>query len=107
MVVADLNGDGHTDLVIQSIMSGSADVFLGSTNGLLTAAGSYAGSSPVQSMLLHDVDGDGHPDLILEGVRRDDRDSPRERGWELCRGLRGWDWRCGRHDGDGAAIWSQ
>ncbi|HWW97599.1 MAG TPA: VCBS repeat-containing protein, partial [Edaphobacter sp.] len=66
MVAADLNGDGHTDLVIQSVLGGAVNVFLGSADGLLTAAGSYVGSSAVQSMLLHDVDGDGHPDLVLE-----------------------------------------
>ncbi len=68
MVAADLNGDGHMDLVIQSTLSGVADVFFGSADGLLTAAGAYAGSSAVQSMLLHDVDGDGHSDLVVEGV---------------------------------------
>jgi hypothetical protein len=68
MVAADLNGDGHTDLVIQSALVGAANVFLGSADGLLRAAGTYAGSTPVQSMLLHDVDGDGHPDLVLEGA---------------------------------------
>jgi len=73
MVAADLNGDGHTDLVIQSVLGGppsggTANVFLGSADGLLTAAGSYAGSSSVASMLLHDVDGDGHLDLVLEGA---------------------------------------
>src|SRR6266851_1006825 len=83
MVAADLNGDGHTDLVIQSVLGGTvsggaaaggstsggtANVFLGSADGLLVAAGSYAGSSAVESMLLHDVDGDGHLDLVLEGA---------------------------------------
>jgi hypothetical protein len=68
MVAADLNGDGHMDLVIQSTLGGVADVFFGSADGLLTAAGAYAGSSAVQSMLLHDVDGDGHLDLVVEGV---------------------------------------
>ena len=68
MATADLNGDGHTDLVIQSVTGGVADVFLGSSDGLLTAAGVYAGSSAAQSMLLHDVDDDGHPDLVLEGI---------------------------------------
>ena len=32
------------------------------------AVGTYAGSSAVESMLLHDVDGDGHLDLVLEGA---------------------------------------
>ena len=68
MASADLNGDGHTDLVIQSVAGGKADVFFGSADGLLATAGSYAGSRPVQSMLLHDVDDDGRPDLVLEGL---------------------------------------
>src|SRR5882757_779544 len=78
MAAADLNGDGHTDLVIQSVLGGTAsvgaalggmvNVFFGSADGLLTAAGTYAGSSAVESMLLHDVDGDGHLDLVLEGA---------------------------------------
>jgi Bacterial Ig-like domain (group 3)/FG-GAP-like repeat/FG-GAP repeat len=68
MVAADLNGDGHTDLAIQSMQGGVVNVFLGSEDGLFTAAGSYAGSSPVESMLLHDVDDDGHPDLVVEGT---------------------------------------
>ncbi|HWW98376.1 MAG TPA: FG-GAP-like repeat-containing protein [Edaphobacter sp.] len=78
MVAADLNGDGHTDLVIQSALGGAAsdgaasggtvNVFFGSADGLLVAAGTYAGSSAVESMLLHDVDGDGHLDLVLEGA---------------------------------------
>jgi hypothetical protein len=66
MAVGDLNGDGHTDLVIQS--AGAVGVFFGSTDGLLTPAGVYAGSGAVESMLLHDVDGDGHSDLVLEGT---------------------------------------
>jgi hypothetical protein len=73
MIAADLNGDGHTDLVIQSVSAGTAsggtvNVFFGSADGLLTAAGAYVGSSAVESMLLHDVDGDGHLDLVIEGA---------------------------------------
>ncbi len=68
MATADLNGDGHIDLVIQSVIAGEADVFLGSADGLLTPARVFPGSSATQSMLLHDVDDDGHPDLVLEGV---------------------------------------
>jgi hypothetical protein len=78
MAATDLNGDGHTDLVIHSVLGGAAsggaasggtvNVFFGSADGLLVAAGTYAGSSAVESMLLHDVDGDGHLDLVLEGA---------------------------------------
>ncbi|MBB5328284.1 FG-GAP-like repeat-containing protein [Tunturiibacter gelidoferens] len=68
MMTSDLNGDGHADLVIQSVTGGVADVFLGSADGLLTPAGLYGGSSAAQSMLLQDLDDDGHPDLVLEGV---------------------------------------
>jgi hypothetical protein len=68
MATADLNGDGHTDLVIQSVTGGGADVFLGSSDGLLTPSGVYAGSTAAQSMFLYDVDDDGHPDLLLEGI---------------------------------------
>ncbi len=76
MATADLNGDGHTDLIIQSNSpttsqsaggGGVLDVFYGSANGLLTGPATYPGPSGVRSFLLQDIDADGHPDLVIEG----------------------------------------
>ncbi len=70
MATADINGDGHTDLLIQSIGptgKGQVDVFFGSTNGLLSAPTSYFGPSGIRSFLLQDMDADAHPDLLIEG----------------------------------------
>lgn len=68
MATADLNGDGHTDLVIQGQRTGTVDVMLGSVDGILQPPTRVAGATGIQSMLLHDLDGDGHPDLLLEGA---------------------------------------
>jgi hypothetical protein len=74
MFAADLNGDGNTDLVIQSTPIGgsatttTADVFFGNPDGLLTSPTSYSGPTGIRSMILQDVDADGHPDLLIEGA---------------------------------------
>ena len=74
MFTADLNGDGNTDLVIQSTPIGgsatttTADVFFGNPDGILTSPTSYPGPTGIGSMILQDVDADGHPDLLIEGA---------------------------------------
>ncbi len=76
MYTADLNGDGNTDLVIQTTPNSApgntggaaADVFFGNPDGLLTAPTSYTGPSGVRSAILQDVDSDGHPDLLIEST---------------------------------------
>ena len=65
MFTADLNGDGHLDLIIQGRASYTADVFLGSANGILQAPRSYPG---VHSLLLHDMDNDSHLDMVVEAA---------------------------------------
>jgi hypothetical protein len=65
MFTADLNGDGNTDVVIQSSV---IDVLFGNADGILSAATTYSGVAGVRSMLLQDVDSDGHPDILVEGT---------------------------------------
>ena len=77
---ANLNGDGNTDIIIQTTPnsapgntsgsstggSGSLDVLFGNPDGLLTTPTSYTGPSGVRSALLQDIDSDGHLDLLIE-----------------------------------------
>jgi len=63
MLTADLNGDGHLDLIIHALAGNVANVFLGSANGILQAPTSYPG---VHSLLLHDMDNDSHLDMVVE-----------------------------------------
>ena len=70
MATADINGDGHTDLLIQSIGptgKGEVDVFFGSSNGLLSGPPATTAPPASAASLLQDMDGDGHPDLLIEG----------------------------------------
>ena len=69
MATADLNADGHTDLVIHTPSNnGVIDVFTGSVGGLLSGPATYCGPNGVRSFLLQDIDADAHPDFILEGA---------------------------------------
>ena len=67
--VADLNGDGFGDVVVDDLQSETAYVYL--TSGHSTGTGVFQSDSPVQnvhSLVLKDVTGDGDADLIAEGT---------------------------------------
>jgi Bacterial Ig-like domain (group 3)/FG-GAP-like repeat/FG-GAP repeat len=71
IAVADLNGDGHPDVVIANdcgndCSEGSVGVLLGNADGTLQPAVIYStgGSSP-SSVAIGDLNGDGHPDLVV------------------------------------------
>jgi MYXO-CTERM domain-containing protein len=66
MMVADLNGDGYTDVVVQG--SQGVEVFLGTNDGLETVPTVYPCTGTVNSILLADMDGDGRVDLLVEGA---------------------------------------
>ena len=76
---ADLNHDGHPDLVTTNLDDGTVTILLGNgKGGFAPAAGSPvpAGPAPWQ-VAIDDVNGDGHPDLVVVPYERDVRDPAR------------------------------
>jgi hypothetical protein len=66
--VADLNGDGHPDLVWQDPATGSTLVwFLGGAQGTtITGAVGLGGPTSFRIAAMPDLNGDGHPDLVWQ-----------------------------------------
>ena len=75
VAVADMNGDGHPDLLVANLCPssstcgsgvGTVDVLLGNGDGTFQAAISYnSGGVYAYSVAVADVNGDGHPDLLV------------------------------------------
>ncbi len=77
VVVGDINGDGHLDVVVANSGSNTVTVLLGNGDGSLGAALSYAVGSSPQSVAVGDFNGDGFLDLAVanQGTARDYSDS--------------------------------
>jgi hypothetical protein len=72
LAIADLNGDGIPDLVMNSTGPGSVNVYAGNGNGTFQPAPFYTAALPNQAVTpearasIGDVNADGHLDIVLE-----------------------------------------
>ena len=79
VAVADVNGDGHPDLLVanccvssDSWANGAVGVLLGNGDGTFQAAPNYnSGGVNAQSIAVADVNGDGKPDLLVANACAD------------------------------------
>jgi hypothetical protein len=62
MATADLNGDGHLDLVVTA--PNALYVLLGAGDGTFQTAG-FAADPEAKSIAIADMNGDGIPDLVI------------------------------------------
>lgn len=67
IATADINGDGHLDLVVANDFLIST-LLLGVGDGTFNTAQSVPGSSASQRVAVADFDGDGLPDVLLTGT---------------------------------------
>jgi hypothetical protein len=72
VAIADLNGDGHPDLVVANQCANSADcntgvvgVLIGNGDGTFRPVITYAAGNGAQAVAIADLNGDGKPDLVL------------------------------------------
>ncbi len=76
VAVADVNGDGHPDLLVandcassSNCSNGTLSVLLGNGDGTFQAAVSYnSGDLYAKSVAVADVNGDGYPDLLVASL---------------------------------------
>src|SRR5271169_5512546 len=67
LAVADVNGDGHPDILVTNVQSNSVGVLLGHGDGTFAPAVTYTGGVS-NTVSVADVNGDGKPDLITGGL---------------------------------------
>jgi autotransporter-associated beta strand protein len=68
VAAADLNGDGHADLVVANRNSATVSVLLGNGDGTFAAAHAYSVGTSPRAVAVADVNGDGRPDVIVANL---------------------------------------
>src|SRR5262249_52981455 len=76
VTAADLNHDGHMDVVIGNIFGGTfnlgtVDVLLGNGDGTFEPAVSYDSGENSEFVAVADLNGDGNPDLAIATLNTD------------------------------------
>jgi hypothetical protein len=64
VAVADVNGDGHPDIITANYASNTVSVLLGNGDGTFKAAQNFSTDKGPVAVAVADVNGDGHPDII-------------------------------------------
>jgi hypothetical protein len=67
LAAADLNGDGHLDLVTAELDFSNASVLLGNGDGTFQPGVDYPSGYGIAALELADLDGTGGPELVLAG----------------------------------------
>src|SRR5437763_826385 len=70
VTTADVNGDGHVDLVVANIDDDTVSVLLGTSTGTFGAQTTYTVASLPDSVATADFNGDGHPDIVVANLTR-------------------------------------
>lgn len=66
--VADVNGDGKSDVVVANTQYNTIGVFLNQGGGVLAAPATYAAGTEPEYLDLGDLNGDGYPDVaVMDG----------------------------------------
>jgi hypothetical protein len=76
LVVADLNGDGHPDVVVANSWSNSVSVLMGNGDGTFRTPVVYSsGGLFSDSIAVGDLNGDGKPDLVVANFDQNSNDA--------------------------------
>ena len=67
VAVADLNHDGHLDIVTADQISGDLSVLINRGDGTFASATQIPNIHAANDVVIDDLDGDGNPDLIVAG----------------------------------------
>ncbi len=73
--VADLDGDGHSEIVVVSIHRPNFPCQLLVLDHAGKSLGEYWNSGHINDIVIHDLDGDGKPEIIAGGANNESRSS--------------------------------